>query len=123
VACFLEHHDPVHKISIVPRGLRFGSTRYLPPEDRLYMTRSQFADAVTAVLGGHAAETVVFGDQSSTAGEDIARATAIVRRMVKEFGMSERLGPVSFGHKQQMVFIGRDLGEQRNYSQHVAELI
>jgi cell division protease FtsH len=123
VATFLEHHDPVHKISIVPRGLRISYTRYLPPEDRLYMTRSQFRDAVTAILSGHAAEAVVFGEMSSTAGEDIARATAIVRRMVKEFGMSERLGPVSFGHKHQMVFLGRDIGEQRDYSQHVAELI
>ena len=89
----------------------------------MYMTRSQFSDAVTAVLGGHAAEAVVFGEMSSTAREDIARATAIVRRMVKEFGMSERLGPVSFGRKHQMVFLGRDIGEQRDYSQHVAEMI
>jgi len=123
VASFLEHHDPVHKVSIVPRGLRVGYTRYLPTEDRMYMTRAQFTDAVTAVLGGHAAEAVVFGEMSSTAADDIARATAIVRRMVKEFGMSERLGPVSFGHKHQMIFLGRDIGEQRDYSQHVAELI
>jgi cell division protease FtsH len=123
VASFLEHHDPVHKISIVPRGLRIGYTRYLPTEDRMYMTRSHFTDAVTAVLGGHAAETIVFGEMSSNAGDDIARATAIVRRMVKEFGMSDRLGPVSFGKKHQMVFLGRDFGEQRDYSQHVAEVI
>jgi cell division protease FtsH len=123
VASFLEHHDPVHRISIVPRGLRVGYTRYLPTEDRMYMTRRQFTDAVTAVLGGHAAETVVFGEMSSTAADDIARATNIVRRMVKEFGMSERLGPVSFGHKHQMVFLGRDIGEQRDYSQRMAELI
>jgi cell division protease FtsH len=123
VGHFLEHHDPVHKITIIPRGLRTGSTRFLPTEDRLYMTRSQFRDVVTAALGGHAAETVVFGEVSTGPGDDIARATAIVRRMVTEFGMSDRLGPIAFGRKQQMIFLGRDIGEQRDYSEHVGELI
>src|SRR5215471_17357258 len=123
VGRFLEHHDPVHKITIIPRGLRTGSTRFLPTEDRLYMTRSQFRDAVAAVLGGHAAEALVFGEASTGAGDDIARATAIVRRMVTEFGMSDRLGPIAFGRKQQMIFLGRDIGEQRDYSEHVGELI
>jgi len=123
VSRFLAHHDPVHKITIIPRGLRTGYTRFLPTEDRLYMTRSQFRDAVTAALGGHAAETVVFGEASTGAGADIERATRIVRRMVTEFGMSERLGPVAFGRKQQMIFLGRDIGEQRDYSEHVGEMI
>jgi cell division protease FtsH len=113
----------VHKITIIPRGLRTGYTRFLPTEDRLYMTRSQFRDAVTAALGGHAAETVVFGEASTGAGADIERATRIVRRMVTEFGMSERLGPVAFGRKQQMIFLGRDIGEQRDYSERVGEMI
>jgi cell division protease FtsH len=123
VARFLQHHDPVHKITIVPRGLRLGFTRFLAPEDRSYMTRSQFRDTVAAVLGGHAAEAVVFGEVSTGAGDDIERATSIVRRMITQFGMSERLGPVAFGHKQQMIFLGRDIGEQKDYSQHVGELI
>jgi cell division protease FtsH len=123
VSRFLPHHDPVHKISIIPRGLRFGYTRFLPPEDRSYMSRSQFRDAVAAALGGHAAETIVFGEASTSPGDDIERATAIVRRMVTEFGMSERLGPVAFGRKQQMIFLGRDIGEQRDYSEHVGEMI
>src|SRR5262249_22934679 len=123
VSHFLEHHDPVHKITIIPRGLRTGCTLFLPTEDRLYMTRSQFRDAVAAILGGHAAEALVFGEVSTGAGDDIARATAIVRRMVTEFGMSDRLGPIAFGRKQQMIFLGRDIGEQRDYSEHVGELI
>ena len=123
VSRFLTHHDPVHKITIIPRGLRFGYTRFLPPEDRSYVTRSQFRDAVAAALGGHAAETVVFGEVSTSPGDDIERATTIVRRMVTEFGMSDRLGPVAFGRKQQMIFLGREIGEQRNYSERVGEMI
>lgn len=123
VSRFLAHHDPVHKITIIPRGLRTGYTRFLPTEDRLYMTRADFRDAVAAALGGHAAETVVFGEVSTGAGDDIERATLIVRRMVTEFGMSDRLGPVAFGRKQQMIFLGRDIGEQRDYSERVGEMI
>ena len=123
VSRFLTHHDPVYKITIIPRGLRIGHTRFLPAEDRMYMTRSQFRDAVAAALGGHAAETVVFGEESTGAGDDIERATAIVRRMVTQFGMSERLGPVAFGRKQQMIFLGRDIGEQKDYSERVGEMI
>jgi cell division protease FtsH len=123
VSRFLTHHDPVHKITIIPRGLRVGSTRFLATEDRSYLTGSYFRDAVVAALGGHAAETVVFGEVSTGSGDDIDRATAIVRRMVTEFGMSQRLGPVAFGRKQQMIFLGRDIGEQRDYSERVGEII
>jgi len=123
VSRFLPHHDPVHKITIIPRGLRMGYTRFLPPEDRLYMTRANFRDAVTVALSGHAAEGLVFGEVSTGAGDDIERATRIVRRMVTEFGMSERLGPVAFGRKQQMIFLGRDIGEQRDYSERIGEMI
>jgi cell division protease FtsH len=123
VAHFLDQHDPVHKITIVPRGLRGGYTRFLPTEDRSYMTRSQFTDRVTSALGGHAAETVVFGEMSTGAGDDIERATNIVRKMVKEWGMSKKLGPVAFGRKQTMIFLGRDIGEQKDYSERVGELI
>jgi cell division protease FtsH len=123
VSRFLAHHDPVYKITIIPRGLRMGSTRFLATEDRSYMTRGQFRDAVVAALGGHAAETLVFGEVSTSSDDDIERATDIVRRMVTEFGMSERLGPVAFGRKQQMIFLGREIGEQRDYSERVGELI
>jgi cell division protease FtsH len=87
------------------------------------MTRVHFTDAVTAALAGHAAEAVVFGEISTGASDDIERATAIVRKMVKECGMSDRLGPVAFGRKHQMIFLGRDIGEQKDYSEHVGELI
>ncbi len=123
VARFLPHHDPVHKITIIPRGLRTGYTRFLPPEDRAYKTRSEFADTLASVMGGHAAETVVFGEMSTGAGDDIERATAIARKMVKRWGMSERLGPVAFGRKQGLAFMGRDIGEQKNYSEQVGEVI
>jgi cell division protease FtsH len=123
VSRFLLHHDPVHKMTIIPRGLRMGYTRFLAAEDRSYMTRSEFRDAVVGALGGHAAETVVFGEVSTGSSDDIERATKIVRRMVTEFGMSERLGPVAFGHKQQMIFLGRDIGDQRDYSERVGQVI
>jgi cell division protease FtsH len=123
VSRFLPNHDAVHKITIIPRGLRTGYTRFLPADDRLYMTRGRFQDAVAVALSGHAAEGVVFGEVSTGAEDDIERATQMVRRMVTEFGMSERLGPVAFGRKQQMIFLGRDIGEQRDYSEHVGEMI
>ena len=109
-------------MTIIPRGLRTGYTRFLA-EDRSYVTRNQFRDAVVGALGGHAAETVVFGEVSTGSSDDIERATRIVRRMVTEFGMSERLGPVAFGRKQQMIFLGRDIGEQRDYSERVGQMI
>ena len=87
------------------------------------MTRSHFLDAVTAALGGHAAETVVYGEMSTGGGDDIERATKIVSKMVKECGMSERLGPVAFGRKQQMVFLGRDIARARAYSESTAQEI
>src|ERR1043166_2900225 len=87
------------------------------------MTRAQFQDSVAVALSGHAAESVVFGEVSTGARDDIERATVIARRMVTEFGMSDRLGPVAFGRKQQMIFLGRDIGEQRDYSEHVGEMI
>ncbi len=123
VARFLPNHDPVHKISVIPRGLHIGHTRFLPQEDRAYQTRSQCTDTLTAVLGGHAAEAIVFGQVSNGAENDLERATSIARMMVKQFGMSERLGPVAFGRKQQMAFLGRDLGEQQNYSEEIGEVI
>jgi cell division protease FtsH len=110
-------------MTIIPRGLRLGYTRFLAAEDRSFMTRNQFRDAVVGALGGHAAETVVFGEVSTGSSDDIERATRIVRRMVTEFGMSERLGPVAFGRKQQMIFLGRDIGEQRDYSERVGQMI
>ncbi len=120
---FLEQHDPVHKISIVARGMMGGYTKPLPPEDRHYMTKSQFEAMLASALGGHAAETVVYGEMSTGAENDIGKATNIARKMVKEYGMSERLGPVALGHKEELIFLGREIGEQKNYSEKVAEAI
>src|SRR5919198_1269440 len=123
VGRFLQNHDPVHKISIIARGMMGGYTRYLPTEDRYLWTKSQFEDRLAATLGGHAAETVVFGEMSTGAENDIGVATNIARKMVKEYGMSDRLGPVALGHKEELIFLGREIGEQKNYSEKVAEAI
>ncbi|MGE3268192.1 MAG: ATP-dependent zinc metalloprotease FtsH [Chloroflexota bacterium] len=123
VGRFLKNHDPVHKISIIARGMMGGYTRYLPTEDRYLWTKSQFEDRLAATLGGHAAEKLVFGEMSTGAENDIEVATNIARKMVKEYGMSDRLGPVALGHKEELVFLGREIGEQKNYSEKIAEAI
>ncbi|HEX5505217.1 MAG TPA: ATP-dependent zinc metalloprotease FtsH [Thermomicrobiales bacterium] len=116
----LPNADPVHKISIVARGMMGGYTRYLPEEDRSYYTRSQFRDLLVCMLGGHVAERLVFDELSTGASNDIERATALARKMVTEFGMSDNLGTVAYGKKEEMIFLGREIGEQRNYSESVA---
>jgi cell division protease FtsH len=123
VGRFLKNHDPVHKISIIARGMMGGYTRYLPTEDRYLWTKSQFEDRLAATLGGHASEKLVFGEMSTGAENDIEVATNIARKMVKEYGMSDRLGPVALGHKEELVFLGREIGEQKNYSEKIAEAI
>ena len=120
VARFLQQHDPVHKITIVGRGRAGGYTRFLPTEDRHYQTRSQFEASIASALGGHVAETVVFGEMSTGAADDLARATALARRMVTEFGMSERLGVVTLGGQAAFVHAETD---SRSYSEHTAGLI
>jgi cell division protease FtsH len=123
VGRFLKNHDPVHKITIISRGMMGGYTRFLPSEDRYLMTKSQFEDMLASSLGGHAAEKVIFGEMSTGAENDIGKATKIARKMVKEYGMSDRLGPVALGHKEELIFLGREIGEQKNYSEKVAEAI
>ncbi len=123
VARFLENADPVHKISIIARGTMGGYTRVLPKEDRYLWTRSQFEDTLAWALGGHAAEKLVYGEMTTGAENDIERATHIARRMITEFGMSERLGPIALGHKEELIFLGREIGEQKNYSEKIAEAI
>ncbi len=123
VGRFLKNHDPVHKISIIARGMMGGYTRYLPTEDRYLWTKSQFEDRLASTLGGHAAEKLVFGEMSTGPENDIEVATNIARKMVKEYGMSDRLGPVALGHKEELVFLGREIGEQKNYGEKVAEAI
>ena len=123
VARMLENVDPVHKVSIIARGMMGGYTRILPTQDRYLWTRSQFEDTLAWALGGHAAEELVFGEMTTGSENDIERATNIARRMVTEYGMSKRLGPVALGHKDELIFLGREIGEQKNYSEKVAEVI
>jgi cell division protease FtsH len=123
VGWVLPNADPPYKISIVARGMAGGFTRYLPEEDRHLMTRSQYQDTLAAVLGGHVAEEIVLGEMTTGPQNDIEQATRIARQMVTQWGMSERLGPRTFGRKEEMVFLGREISEQRNYSEKVAEEI
>ncbi|MDD4984920.1 MAG: ATP-dependent zinc metalloprotease FtsH [Dehalococcoidales bacterium] len=123
VAKMLPNADPVHKISIVARGMSLGHTRQLPAEDRYLMTRSQFNDMLATLLAGHTAEKLIFDEMTTGAYDDIERATVIARKMVTDYGMSDKLGPRTFGHKEELIFLGREIAEQRNYSEKVAEEI
>ena len=123
VAKMLPNADPVHKISIVARGMSLGHTRQLPTEDRYLLTRSQFKDMIATLLAGQTAEELIFNETTTGAYDDIKRATELARRMVTDFGMSDKLGPRTFGDKQEMVFLGREIAEQRDYSDKVAEQI
>jgi len=115
--------DPVHKVSIVSRGMALGYTMPLPEDDRYLKQRSKFEDELAGLLGGRAAEELIFSDITTGASNDLERATRLARKMVTEYGMSDKLGPLTFGHKEELVFLGREIGEQRNYSEEVAQAI
>jgi cell division protease FtsH len=123
VAHMLRRADPVYKITILPRGQMGGYTRFLPSEDRHLFSKSEFEDQLAVAMGGHAAEVLVFGEMTTGASNDIQQATEIARRMVTQYGMSARLGPRAFGRREELVFLGRDIAEQRNYSEAIAEAI
>ncbi len=123
VARMLPNTDPVHKVSIVARGQAGGFTMLLPTEDRYLWSKPQFEDMLAYALGGHVAELIIFGDVTTGASNDIERVTKIARSMVTEYGMSGRIGPMALGHKDELVFLGRDFGEQRNYSEQTAREI
>ena len=123
VARLLPNTDPVHKVSIVARGQAGGFTMLLPTEDRYLWSKPQFEDMLAYVLGGHVAELIIFGEVTTGASNDIERVTKIARSMVTEYGMSSRIGPMALGHKEELVFLGRDFGEQRNYSEQTAREI
>jgi cell division protease FtsH len=120
VAYLLPNADPVHKITIIPRGRALGYTMTLPMEDKFLVTREEYIDELAMLLGGRVAEEIVFGDITTGAQNDLERATGIARQMVTEFGMSDLLGPLTLGVKQHEVFLGRDLSAQQDYSQQVA---
>ena len=120
VGMLLDHTDPVHKVTIIPRGRAGGYTLSLPKEDRYYATRSELLDELKVLLGGRVAEALVLHEISSGASNDLQRATELARQMTCEYGMSERLGAVTFGHRQQQVFLGRDIGHENMYSEKIA---
>jgi cell division protease FtsH len=115
--------DPVHKISVVSRGMALGYTMALPEEDRYLMPRRKILGDLSYAMGGFAAEQLVFGDITTGSENDIERATKIARRMVTEYGMSRDLGPIAYGQKDELVFLGREIGEQRDYSDATAHSI
>jgi cell division protease FtsH len=119
----LPHTNPVHKVSIISRGMALGWTLSLPEEDKYLISRDELMDEIAGIMGGRVAEELVFGDITSGAENDIQKATQMARRMVTQWGMSDKLGNVAMGHREELVFLGRDLGEQRNYSEEVAAII
>ena len=123
VSHYLETQDPVHQISIVPRGMAGGYTMYRPTEDKSFMSKTEMEENIVSLLGGRVAESLVLGDISTGASNDIERATKIARAMVTKYGMSEVLGTIAFGSGNEEVFLGRDLAQAKDYSDETASLI
>src|SRR4029453_5647045 len=119
----LKNAHPLHKVSIIPRGFALGLTMFLPEEDIMSQTRSQLIDQIGVSLGGRVAEENVYSEITTGAQDDLEKATKMARRMVTEFGMSDRLGPMTFGKRYDHVFLGRDFGHDRDYGEHVATII
>lgn len=119
----LPNCDPVHKVSIIARGMMGGYTLALPEDDRYLGRRAKFMDDLAGLLGGRVAEEIVFGDVTTGAANDLERVTELARAMVTRYGMSEKLGPRTFGNREELVFLGREISEQRNYSEKVAQEI
>ena len=123
LGCLLEHTDPLHKVTIIPRGPSLGSTMYLPIEDKYTHRKNELLDRLVMIMGGRVAEEMIFGDVTSGASGDIRMATGIARKMVCEWGMSERLGMVEYGEHEDYVFLGRDISRSRNFSEATAQEI
>jgi len=119
----LEHADPVHKVTILPRGMSLGSTWQLPITDKYLVSNDELTDDITALLGGRVAEEIVYNQTTTGASNDLERVTRIARAMVCEYGMSERLGTLALGRRSHNPFLGRDYNDERNYSEEVAKMI
>jgi cell division protease FtsH len=119
----MEHGDPVHKVSVVARGMAGGYTMSLPEEDSSLYSKAKFEDELAAMLGGRAAEQEAFGDVTTGASDDLRRATQIARSMVTQYAMSETMGQRTFGQKDELIFLGREISEQRDYSEEIASQI
>ncbi len=120
---FLPNHDPVHKVTIVPRGMAGGYTLSLPDEETQLVTKDKFRDQLIALLGGRVAEEIRFKDVTTGASNDLERVTNMTRAMVTQWGMSDKLGPIRYGEREELVFLGREISERRNYSDKVAQEI
>jgi cell division protease FtsH len=120
VAASLKNADPVHKISIVARGMAGGYTLKLPIEEMHLKTKSQFLADLAMMLGGFVAEELTFGDMSTGASSDLQKSSELARNLVTRYGMSEKMGPITFGKTQEMVFLGREIATEKNYSEKVA---
>ena len=123
MATVLEHADPVHKVTIIPRGQAGGYTMMLPQEERSFITKSHLLAQLRVALGGRCAEQIIFNEISSGASGDLQQVTAILRKMIMEWGMSDRLGPMIYGEHQEQIFLGKQLGSERNYGEAVATII
>ena len=123
VAASLNHTDPVTKVTILPRGRALGYTMVMPLDDKYSTTRNEILDQLAYALGGRVAEEIVFHEPTTGASNDIEKATGMARKMVTEFGMSERVGAIKLGQSTGEVFLGRDMGHQRDYSEEVARIV
>jgi cell division protease FtsH len=123
VSKLLPNCDPVHKITIVSRGANLGLTITIPERDEYLRNTAKFKDEIAAALGGRVAEELIFGDMTTGASKDLEQVTKMARAMVTRYGMSERLGPIQFGDRDELIFLGREIREQRNYSDAMAEII
>jgi cell division protease FtsH len=120
VAKSLPNADPIHKVTIIPRGLALGLTLQLPTEDKYTVSKQHILTTITVLMGGRAAEQLALGDSSTGASNDIEKATELARKMVCEWGMSDKLGPITLGKKEELVFLGKEVGRQNEYSQNTA---
>ncbi|HUY26065.1 MAG TPA: ATP-dependent zinc metalloprotease FtsH [Candidatus Binataceae bacterium] len=120
IAMLLPGADPLHKVTIIPRGMALGVTQQLPLDDRYTYSSEYLKTRLAMMFGGRAAEELIFGHMTTGAGDDIEKATELARKMVCEFGMSKELGPMTFGKHEEQVFLGRDIGHQKDYSEHTA---
>jgi cell division protease FtsH len=123
VGKLLPTNDPIHKVTIIPRGFALGVTQTLPNEDRLSYTLERAEEMISFLMGGRVAEELVFNHKTTGAGNDIERATDLARKMVCEWGMSDRLGPISLGKKDENIFLGRDFHQNSNMSEHTSQLV
>ncbi len=123
MTCLLEHTDPVSKVTIIPRGRALGATEQQPEEDRFSLPESYLTDRLMVMLGGRVSEKIIYDEYSSGAADDLKQATRLARRMISQWGMSKNLGPVAFRRGEEHIFLGREMTQQRDFSEYTAQLI